>query len=167
MGVRARCSCSPGIAVAQQARRWWPLLLALGTFAAVELAILALKVAIGREGPGEQAQRDRLSRLLPVRPHRDLGCLRRCAGVPVHLRPRPVLPGSSAPPASPYRSGLVVGAISAWRAVLGDFHWFADGIGGLLVALVVMLVSFSVCRRNLLREAPVQPVDEGVRHELE
>ena len=37
--------------------QWWPLVLAVGSFAAVELAILVLKLLVGREGPGAQAER--------------------------------------------------------------------------------------------------------------
>ena len=42
--------------------------------------------------------------------------------------------------------GLLVGAITAWRSVLGDFHWVADGLGGLLLAFVVLVVAFAACR---------------------
>jgi undecaprenyl-diphosphatase len=139
-----------GTLTAQLTWRWWPLVFAVGTFVLVELVILVLKVVIGREGPGAQAERVGYPGYYPSG-HTATSAV--CAATIVFL----LLCARKGPQAVERAAtvalvvGLVVGATGAWRAVLGDFHWFSDGIGGLLVAYVVLIVAFAAIRTYLAR----------------
>jgi membrane-associated phospholipid phosphatase len=155
-----------GLVVSQLTWQWWPLVLAVGSFAVVELAILVLKVLIGREGPGAQAERIGYPGYFPSG-HTATSAV--CFGVVVYLLICARDPAARAETASrvALAGGMIVGAISAWRAVLGDFHWIADGLGGLLVAFVVLVVAFAACRRNFERRGVVKPAEDEIAHELE
>lgn len=139
-----------GLVVAQATWHWWPLVLAVGSFAAVELAILVLKVMVGREGPGAQAERIGYPGYFPSG-HTATSAV--CFGVICYLLLCARDPGGRSEFASrvSLSSAMVVGAIAAWRAVLGDFHWVADGLGGLLLAFVILVVSFAACRTYFAR----------------
>lgn len=154
-----------GVLVAQQRWQWWPLVLALGSFAAVELAVLVLKLLIGREGPGAQAERIGYPGYFPSG-HTATSAV--CFGVVVYLLMCARDPLGKAERASRIGlvGGLLFGAITAWRSVLGDFHWFADGVGGLLLAFVVLVVAFAACRTyfNRLTAEPAT-TQIGLEHE--
>jgi membrane-associated phospholipid phosphatase len=50
---------------------------------------------------------------------------------------------------------------------LGDFHWIADGVGGLLLAFVVLVVAFAACRTYFDRRFVIEGVAEPIAHERE
>jgi len=155
-----------GVLVAQLSWQWWPLVLALGSFATVELAVLVLKLLIGREGPGAQAERIGYPGYFPSG-HTATSAV--CFGVVVYLLICAKHPLRRAERAS--RAGLIggllVGAITAWRSVLGDFHWVADGVGGLVLAFVVLLVAFAACRTYFDRRFTVAPFSTPIGLERE
>ena len=52
--------------------------------------------------------------------------------------------------------------------MLGDFHWIIDGVGGLLLALVVLIIAFAACRtyfERRLETGLAQPSEPQVEHE--
>jgi len=112
--------------------------------------ILLLKVAVGREGPGAQAERVGYPGYYPSG-HTATSAV--CAATVLflllcarHARERVDRAATVS-----LVVGLVVGATGAWRAVLGDFHWISDGLGGLLVAYVVLVLAFATIRTYLTR----------------
>ena len=84
-----------------------------------------------------------------------------CFGVVIYLLMCARDPIAKAEPASRVGlvGGLLVGSIAAWRSVLGDFHWIADGFGGLLLAFVVLVVAFAACRTYFDRRLGSSPTE--------
>lgn len=150
-----------GVVVAQLSWQWWPLVLSIGAFAAVEIAILILKLLVGREGPGAQAERVGYPGYFPSG-HTATSAV--CFGVIVYLLvgARNPLPRADLAEYTALAGATAFGAIAAWRAVLGDFHWFADGIGGLLLAFVILVLAFAACRTHLERRKSADPEGQHV-----
>lgn len=124
--------------------RLWPLLLGAGNVVAMGAAVLALKSAVGRVGPGETVDPPGYPGHFPSG-HTATSAV--CVGTAVFLL---LALSSGAPRDSAGRwglvaglsAGLLVGAVS----VLGDFHWLTDAVGGLLVATIVLVVGFAMAR---------------------
>jgi undecaprenyl-diphosphatase len=134
-----------GVVVSQLSWQWWPLVLAVASFAVVELAILVLKLLVGREGPGAQAERIGYPGYFPSG-HTATSAV--CFGVIVYLLicARDPLARADRAEYAAIAGAMVFGAIAAWRAVLGDYHWVMDGVGGLLLAFVVLVLACAACR---------------------
>jgi len=50
-------------------------------------------------------------------------------------------------------SGLVVGAVTGWAALLADNHWLSDVMGGLLLACVVVVIGLELGTRLVVVRA--------------
>jgi membrane-associated phospholipid phosphatase len=145
LGIGAGFVTAASLVTAQVTWRVWPLLLGLGNLLAVEVAVFVLKTVVGRPGPGIHAGRTGYPGYFPSG-HTATSAV--CVGTAAFLlctwfSARRLDIASSVGQAV----AVVVGAISAARAVLEDNHWVSDGIGGLLLATVVLTVGFSAARR--------------------
>jgi membrane-associated phospholipid phosphatase len=138
------------LVAAQILWRAWPVLLALGNVAAVELCVLLLKVAVARPGPGSRAQLDGYPGYFPSG-HTATSAV--CAGTVVFLAV--VCWGSvgwlGTASAAGQVAGLAVGTASGVGAVLGDFHWLTDAVGALLLSSVVLTLGFGAARAHVRR----------------
>ncbi len=144
-GIAAGLVVAAALVTSQVLWRGWPMLLALGNLVAVEVMTLLVKTAIGRPGPGEVVGTEGYPGFFPSG-HASTSAV--CVGTVVFLvatwgRPRRLDIAAWAG----QLGGLGVGAVSALRSMLEDFHWLTDGVGGLLVASVTMTLGFAAARR--------------------
>jgi undecaprenyl-diphosphatase len=135
------------LVTAQATWRLWPLALGVANLLTVELAVLVLKTVIGRPGPGALANRTGYPGYYPSG-HTATSAVSAgtaiflvCAWGSVRRLDLASIAGGV--------GGLVVGAISAARAILEDFHWLTDGLAGLLLASMVLTMGFAAARRYL------------------
>ena len=148
-GIAAALVVAAALVTAQVLWRGWPLLLALGNLAAVEVVTLVVKTAIGRQGPEEVTGTDGYPGFFPSG---HAGTSAVCVGTVVFLvstwsRPRRL----DAAVWAGQLGGFAVGSVSALRSLLDDSHWLTDGVGGLLVASVTMTLGFAAARRYVGR----------------
>jgi membrane-associated phospholipid phosphatase len=138
------------LVAAQVLWRAWPVALALGNVAAVELSVLLLKVAVARPGPGARARLDGYPGYFPSG-HTATSAV--CAGTVVFLVL--VCWGSvgwlGTASLAGQVAGLAVGVASGVGAVLGDFHWLTDAVGALLLSSVVLTLGFAAARAHVRR----------------
>jgi membrane-associated phospholipid phosphatase len=158
IGVAATLMVAAALVTAQLTRRAWPVGLATANLAAVETVVLLLKTAIGRPGPGWRAHLDGYPGYFPSG-HTATSAV--CAGTVVFLLVTARGSGRWLGAASPagQLAGLVAGALSAVDALLGDFHWLTDAIGGLLVSSVVLTLGFAAARTHVRRTPRSSRVD--------
>ena len=163
-GSRLRCSPLAGRSRGPASWHWWPLVLAVGSFAPSSSRPRPQAPDRARRSGGA-GRTDRISGLLPSG-HTATSAV--CFGViclsaPVCQHPCAIgvrLEGRS-------ERGDGGRSHHGLAAVLGDFHWVADGLGGLVLAFVVLLVPsppaaptsragspwhLSECRRSVDRE---------------
>jgi membrane-associated phospholipid phosphatase len=150
IGVATALMLAAALITAQAIWRAWPVVLAIANLAMVETSVLLLKTAIGRPGPGPRAQLDGYPGYFPSG-HTATSAV--CAGTVVFLLVTAWGSGRWLDAASPAGQfgGLVAGALSAVDAVLGDFHWLTDAVGGLLVSSVVLTLGFAAARAHVQR----------------
>jgi membrane-associated phospholipid phosphatase len=131
------------LVASQYAWRLWPAAFAVGTFAAVELAVLGLKAAVGRPGPGMWRDREGYPGYFPSGHTATaaavvaialfvigrLGLIRRPVATEVCVA-----------------AGASLGALSGLRAVVGDTHWASDVVGGLLLTAAIVVPAIALCR---------------------
>ncbi len=158
IGIATAVLVALSLVTAQVTWRLWPLALAAANLVAVELAILVLKTAIGRPGPGVLADLGGYPGYFPSG-HAATSAV--CAGTGVFLlfAWASVRRLDSACLAGQL-SGLLVGVVSTVRAMLLDLHWLTDGIGGLVLASVTLTLGFAAARRYVattLRPAGLDP----------
>jgi membrane-associated phospholipid phosphatase len=145
LGPAAAVLAIAGLTCAQALWRLWPLALVAGNFAAAEITVLFLKELVGRPGPGGDADPASYPGYFPSG-HATTAAV--SAGTVVFL----AVVGSSRgarPAGAPLLSlgcGLAVGGLAAVEAVLGDFHWASDGLGGLTLATLVLTGGFALVR---------------------
>lgn len=138
------------LVTAQVIWRAWPVVLALANLAVVEAAVLLLKTAIGRPGPGTRASLDGYPGYFPSG-HTATSAV--CAGTVMFLlctcwgSVRWLGTASTAG----QLAALAAGVVSAVDAVLGDFHWLTDAVAGLIVASVVLTLGFAAARAHVHR----------------
>ncbi len=149
VGIAAGLLVAACLVTAQVTWRAWPLALGAGNLVAVELAVLVLKGLIGRPGPSTEPDRPGYPGYFPSG-HTATSAV--CAGTVVflvltwgstHRLSQASLAGQGA--------GLAVGAVSGAQAALEDHHWISDGIGGLLLASIVLTLGFAAARRYVAR----------------
>jgi undecaprenyl-diphosphatase len=134
------------IVACQYSWRLWPAVFAVSTFAAVELAVLALKWAVGRPGPGVWADRPGYPGYFPSGHSATAATL---VAVIAFIAVR-VVAGhgrSSRLPDVCAVAGIVAGLLAGARAVVGDTHWTSDVVGGLLLYTAIALPAMSWCGR--------------------
>ncbi len=160
-----------GVAALHQAffsGRWWPLALAAGNGLGAAGAVLALKAATARTGPGVPVL-DGYPGYFPsghtvsaavcfgsagyivMTARRPRGRRRRAASLPPDACEVGVGTGLAV--------GLAVGLVVGTATVLAGTHWASDVAAGLALAVVVLVVGFATVRRHLGGEQ----VSEGRR----
>lgn len=130
-----------GIVCSQARWRWWPAVFLYATFGLCELAVLAMKVAVGRPGPGVWADREGYPGYFPSGHSATSLVAVALVVFVVTLVVRGV--GHSTDLVRLSRLalalGLVAGVLTGSRAMVADTHWATDVVGGLLLGLVVGL----------------------------
>lgn len=152
LGFAAAALAIAGLVCAHAFWRLWPLGLAVGNFVAAEVAVLVLKTAVGRPGPGMWADRTDYPGYFPSG-HTTTAAV--ATGTVVFLAIVGWSRGARLDQAAwiGLGCGLAMGLLAAVRAVLGDFHWATDGLAGLALATVVMVAGFAVVRTHLESDA--------------
>jgi undecaprenyl-diphosphatase len=131
------------LVAAHYAWRVGPAAFSVGAFAAVELALLVAKAAVGRDGPGEWADREGYPGYFPSG-HTATAMAVVCIALFVvgqtwrvrFLRDSVTCLGA----------GSVVGCLAGVHAVLADTHWASDVAGGLAVSTLVLIPGMAVWR---------------------
>jgi membrane-associated phospholipid phosphatase len=152
VGIAAASMGIAGLVAAHARWRLWPLGLAAGNFVAVETLIYGAKTAVARPGPGIGGDRTGYPGYFPSG-HSATAAV--SAGTVLFLVLASRWAGVRLERAFTLAlaAGLVVGLVTAVRAVLGDFHWVSDGLGGLAVGALVLTFGFSLARSTV--DAPV------------
>jgi undecaprenyl-diphosphatase len=138
------------LVVSQYAWRMWPAAFSVGAFTAVELAVLALKAAVGRPGPGGWQDRDGYPGYFPSG-HTATATAVVAIALFVGAQLGPVRRPRAAEAC--LAAGAAVGSVAGLRAVLGDTHWASDVVGGLLVSALILVPAMAWCR-GFLERAP-------------
>lgn len=163
LGFAAAVVAIAGLVCAQALWRWWPLGLAAGNFVATEVAVLVVKTAVGRPGPGIWADRTGYPGYFPSG-HTATATV--ATGTVTFLAIVAWSRGARRDRAAwvALVCGLAMGLLAAVRAVLGDFHWPSDGLGGLALATLVLVVGFAMVRTYVVTPATVEAAasDRGV-----
>lgn len=150
-----------GLVTAQACWRFWPLALAAGNVVAVETLVYAVKIAVGRPGPGVWADQVGYPGYFPSG-HTATAAVSTGTVIflvlAIHWTPAQ-LERSSTPALV---GALVIGLVAAVRAVLGDFHWASDCLGGLALAAIVLTVGFALIRAHIARVVTT-PSEDGER----
>jgi membrane-associated phospholipid phosphatase len=124
---------------------WWPGVLALALFGGSGLVVVALKYAVGRDGPSEDAAPDGYPGFYPSG-HTATAVI--AVGIVVFLlstwRHRVAVACRHALVAGA-GVGLVVGA----STVLGGFHWVTDVLASLVIATAFLVVGFGMAETLL------------------
>ncbi len=126
----------------QASWRLWPLVLGTGNVVAMGVAVLVLKWAVGRVGPGSTVDPLGYPGHFPSG-HTATSAV--CIGTAVFLivALRSGVSGESARTWG-LAVGLTVGLLVGIASVVGDFHWMTDAVGGLLVAAIVLVAGFGL-----------------------
>jgi membrane-associated phospholipid phosphatase len=130
--------------------RAWPVVLAVANLAVVEAAVLLLKTVIGRPGPGTRARLGGYPGYFPSGHTATSAVCVGTVGFLVAICWGSVRRLGTASTAGQL-AGLAGGVVSAVDAVLGDFHWLTDAVGGLLVSSVVLTIGFGAARGHVHR----------------
>jgi undecaprenyl-diphosphatase len=144
------------LVASQYAWRPWPAAFAVGAFAAVELAVLGLKAAVGRAGPGASAGREGYPGYFPSGHAATATAVVAIALFTLHglgllrLPPAAILEVCVA-------AGAAVGALAGYRAVIGDTHWASDVVGGIVLGTAVIVPAMGLCRHLLGRPSGESP----------
>lgn len=154
IGVAAAFLGIAGLVAAHARWRLWPLLLAVGNFVAVEALVYAAKAAVGRPGPGVLADTTGYPGYFPSG-HSATAAV--STGTVVFLLLVSGWAGVQMARASTaaVAAGVLVGGVTAVRAVLGDFHWATDGLAGLALAALVLTTGFALVRATVGSAVPM------------
>jgi membrane-associated phospholipid phosphatase len=136
------------LVASQVAWRMWPALFLIGTFAAVELCVLALKAVVARPGPGASAVRDGYPGYFPSG-HAATSCVLVATVLFVARRLGWIRLPQGAEVEASLAAGALVGALAGLRAVLGDSHWMSDVVAGVLLCAAIVVPAMALCRQLL------------------
>jgi membrane-associated phospholipid phosphatase len=136
------------IVAAQQTWRLWPAVFTVGTFAAVELAVLALKTAVGRDGPGVWGDRANYPGYFPSGHAATAATVVAVIAFLVIRIAGPRRLVRRAPLVS-LVIGLSVGLLAGVRALVIGTHWATDVLGALLLATALLVPALAACREAL------------------
>lgn len=158
LGVAAAVLAITGLVVAHARWRLWPLVLAAGNFVVIEAVVYVVKLAVGRPGPGELADSTGYPGYFPSG-HTAAAVVSAATAIFLVLVLRWGDAQLDRAETVALAGGAVVGLVTAIRAVLGDFHWASDGLAGLAVAMIVLIVGFGLARGHVQSPAtkPVRP----------
>lgn len=124
---------------------WWPGVLTLAVFGGSELVVLALKYAVGRDGPSEDAGVDGYPGFYPSG-HTAVAVV--AIAVIVFL-----LSTWRRPVGMARRNGLVAGGVAGLvigvSTVCGGFHWVSDVLASLVIASAFLVVGFGMAETYL------------------
>ncbi|MBA2445549.1 MAG: phosphatase PAP2 family protein [Nocardioidaceae bacterium] len=156
VGVSAALLGISGAVTSHVLWKVWPILFVGSVFLVTQGLIYLTKLAVGRDGPGMWADRTDYPGYYPSG-HTATAAV--CAGSVVFLALLSRRGVSNIARAANWGSavGLLAGALAAAHAVVGDFHWFSDGVGGLLLALGILTIAFAVVPTDDLRSQALEP----------
>jgi membrane-associated phospholipid phosphatase len=142
-----------GLTCAQALWRLWPLALAFGNLATAEVAVLVVKAAVSRSGPASVADQTGYPGYFPSG-HTTTAAV--ASGTVVFLAIAGWTRGARLPDAgwAGLGCGLALGSLTAIGAVLGNFHWASDGLGGLALATIVLVAGFALVRPYVPSRVP-------------
>lgn len=161
IGVAAAMMAIAGLVAAQIRWRFWPLLLAAGNLVAVEIMVYGVKAAVGRPGPGVEADRTGYPGYFPSG-HTATAAVATATVVFLVLASRWGAARLDRASTVALVAGLLVGVVAAVRSVLGDFHWASDVLGGLAAAAIVLTLGFATARAQA-GSAVATPTSRGER----
>jgi undecaprenyl-diphosphatase len=147
------------IVAAQRTWQLWPAVFAVGTFAAVELAVLALKAAIGRDGPGIWSDRANYPGYFPSGHAATAATVVAVIVFLVIRTSGPERLGRRAALVS-LVSGVAIGLLAGVRAVIIGTHWATDVLSALLLVIAMLVPALAACRTALDRD-DMRPVSRG------
>jgi membrane-associated phospholipid phosphatase len=145
IGPAAALVAIAGLTCAQALWRLWPVALAVGNLATAEVAVLIVKAAVSRSGPATDADQSGYPGYFPSG-HTTTAAV--ASGTVVFLVMAGWSRGARLHDAgwAGLGCGLAVGSLTAIGAVLGNFHWASDGLGGLALATIVLVAGFASVR---------------------
>lgn len=124
---------------------WWPGVLAIAVFGGSELVVLALKYAVARDGPSDDAGVDGYPGFYPSG-HTAVAVV--AIAVVVFL-----LSTWRRPVGVARRQGLVAGGVAGLvvgaSTVSGGFHWVSDVLASLVIAAAFLVVGFGMTETYL------------------
>lgn len=161
LGVAAAVMAIAGLIAAHARWRLWPLGLAAGNFLVVEAVVYVVKVAVGRPGPVVSVEDPGYPGYFPSG-HAATAAVSAATAIFLVLALRWGDAQFDKATTMALTGGFVVGLVAAVRAVLGDFHWASDGLGGLAVAAMVLILGFGLVRAHVV-SAATSAVREGKR----
>jgi undecaprenyl-diphosphatase len=138
------------LAGSQYAWRPWPAAFATAAFAAVELAVLALKAGVGRPGPGVSAEREGYPGYFPSGHAATATAVVAILLFTAHQLGIGRLPRTAVLETC-VAAGAATGALAGLRAVVGDTHWVSDVVGGVLLSTALLVPAMAICRGVLAR----------------
>jgi membrane-associated phospholipid phosphatase len=154
VGIAVPVVLTAAVISSQLRWQWWPAAYAIGALAVTELLVLLTKAAVGRPGPGIWADRVSYPGYFPAG-HTATAMV--SVGIVVFLvlvvpttsrnRDRATLVSVVA--------GWVAGGAAGVYAVLGDYHWLSDVVGGLTLTTVVLVVTCSAARNHVHAPEPL------------
>jgi len=146
-GVSAALLGIAGAVASHLLWKLWPLVFVVALFLSTQALVYLTKWVVGREGPGAWADRAGYPGYYPSG-HTTTAAV--CAGSVVFLVLVTRLGASCADRAATWGSvaGLLAGALAAVYSIMGDSHWFSDGVGGLLLAYCILSVAFALVPAN-------------------
>jgi undecaprenyl-diphosphatase len=142
------------LVASQYAWRLWPAAFAVGAFAAVELAVLALKAAVGRPGPGVWEDRENYPGYFPSG---HAATATAVVAIALFVLGRLGVIRRPKTAEACVAAGAIVGSIAGLRAVLGDTHWASDVVGGVLLSAAILVPAMAACRAHLQRPHDAPP----------
>jgi membrane-associated phospholipid phosphatase len=145
IGVGSAVILVVALTTGQKIWRFWPVIFAVATLAVLELLVYVSKSLIARPGPGERTD---LSSYPGYFPSGHAATSAVATGVVIFLAfvwtsTRRLDTASLAGQVG----AAVMGLLAVLRAVVEDFHWLTDGIAGVLLASIVLTLSFAAARR--------------------
>jgi membrane-associated phospholipid phosphatase len=130
----------------QVLRRWWPGVLAAANLVALAVIVGGLKLAIGRTGPDGTEASSRQPGFFPSG-HTATSAI--CLGTAIFLVLSWRSHGRDLARAQRAAAliGLALGVAVGCSVIFGGHHWLSDVLASLVIAAVVLQVSFARCRR--------------------
>jgi membrane-associated phospholipid phosphatase len=153
-GVGGAAVVAAAIATMHALLRWWPGVMTFGQLVGSGLVVLALKYAVGREGPTPDVAPDGYPGYYPSG-HTATATV--AIAVVVFLLSTLVSRGPGSVSRA-RRRGLLAGAVGGIvvgaSTVLGGFHWLSDVISALAIAAAFLVVGFGMAETYVTGPRP-------------
>lgn len=136
------------IVVSQASWRWWPLVLAAGAWSVSEALVWLFKAAVSRPGPADQVPDPGYPGYYPSG---HVASATVCGAIVCFLVLVGRRPGARAElerhATTSLWTGVGLGLAASVYAVVGDFHWATDCVGGLAIGVLVANIGVAfACR---------------------